>query len=253
MIKLLKCEFMKTRRCYVFLTALVICAMCLCWSFYGEITEDRLRLGWMMNLYQYPLINAIFLPLLSIVTASRLCGIEHKGLMLKELCSMEKKGRIFDAKLLYGLGIMVICVVVMWAAEIIYGKFIGYYGEFPQNLYLLYLIFTLVPTMVIYVFQHTLSLVFKNQAVSFFVGIIGEFAGIFSMFLPSIPNLRRALLWGYYGVLQFVGLYGWTKETRYENAYFEIMPIDWTFFVVLIAAGMVIYLAGKKIFCSREV
>ena len=110
-----------------------------------------------------------------------------------------------------------------------------------------------MPTVVIYIFQHSLSIIFKNQAVAFFVGIIGEFAGIFSMFLPNVPFLRKSLLWGYYGVLQFVGLFGWTKETRYENAYFDIMPIDWTFFWVLSAAGIIIYFAGKRIFCKREV
>lgn len=91
MIRLLRCEFMKTRAVYVFLTSVIICVLCMCWAFYGKIDDDTLRFGWMMNLYQFPLINAIFLPLLSMVTASRLCGIEHKGLMLKQLCSIEKK------------------------------------------------------------------------------------------------------------------------------------------------------------------
>lgn len=253
MIRLLRCEFMKTRRCYVFLTSIIICVLCMCWAFYGKIDDDTLRFGWMMNLYQFPLINAIFLPLLSMVTASRLCGIEHKGLMLKQLCSIEKKERIYDAKLIYGLITIIICILLMWCATVLQGFVVGFEEEFPLKLYLLYLLFTIVPTVVIYIFQHSLSIIFKNQAVAFFVGIIGEFAGIFSMFLPNVPFLRKSLLWGYYGVLQFVGLFGWTKETRYENAYFDIIPIDWTFFWVLSAVGIIIYFAGKRIFCKREV
>lgn len=244
---------MKTRGCYVTLTALVISAVCMCWTFYGKITEDTLRLGWMMNLYQLPLINSIFLPLLSTVTASRLCGIEHRGLMMKQLCALEKKQNLYDAKLLYGLGIVMLCTVLMWAAVIIHGSIIGFEGEMPFRLYCLYLLFTVTPTAVIYVFQHSLSIIFKNQAVPFFVGVIGQFAGMFSMFLPNIPFLRKSLLWGYYGVLQFVGLFGWKKDTRYENAYFDLMPVDWTFFFVLLAAGVVIYFVGKRIFCKREV
>lgn len=253
MIRMLKCEFMKTRRMYVFPTALAITVMCLCWCLYGEITDDVIKHGWRMFLYQLPLINAIFLPLLSMVVASRLCNIEHKGLMLKELFCIKEKGALYDAKLLYGLGIICTSVLIMWTVTVIFGFINGFEGEFPLMLYLLYLLFTIVPTVVIYIFQHTLSLLFKNQAIAFFTGVIGEFAGLFSMFLPSFPFLRKILLWGYYGVLQFVGLFGWTKETRYENASFDLMPVDWTFFFVLIAAGVVIYFAGRALFCKKEV
>lgn len=253
MIKLLICEYRKTRRCHIFLTAAAISLLCLCWEFYGEITEEDLRLGWMMGLYQFPLINSIFLPLLSTVTASRLCGIEHKGQMLKQLCTMEKKGRIFDAKLLHGLTIIFFCVILMWAAALLRGMILGFEGKLPLDIYLLYLLFTLVPTAVIYVFQHSLSMIFSNQAVAFFTGVIGEFAGLFSMFLPNIPWLRRSLIWGYYGVLQFVGLYGWNSDTRWENAYFDFIPVEWPFFAVLLAVGVLIYILGRSMFCKKEV
>ena len=141
----------------------------------------------------------------------------------------------------------------MWGTTIAFGMYKGFEGSLPVDLYLLYLLFTLVPTAVIYIFQHTLSLVFKNQAVSFFVGILGEFIGIFSMFLPSVPALRKSVLWGYYGVLQFMGMFGWSKETRYETVHFDLIPIDWTFFGVLTAAGIIIYLVGRYVFCRKEI
>ncbi len=71
-----------------------------------------LRLGWMANLYELPLINSIFMPLLSIIVSSRLCDIEHKGSMLKQLAVTKKRGQIYDAKLLYGLAIMLFCVAL---------------------------------------------------------------------------------------------------------------------------------------------
>ncbi len=253
MIRLLKCEYLKTRHCFIFPTAFAITAICLCWCLYGDVDDEIIKYGWRMFLYQFPLVNAIFLPLLSMVIASRLCNLEHKGKMQKLLCCMEKRGKLFDAKLLYGLGIITVCVVLMWAVTVIFGVVNRFLGPFPIKLYLLYFIFTLIPTVVIYIFQHTLSMLFKNQAIAFFTGIIGEFIGIFSMFLPSLPFLRRMVLWGYYGVLQFVGLFGWTKESRYENAYFDLMPIDWTFFCVLICAGILLYLIGRYLFCKKEV
>lgn len=253
MIKLLQCEYRKTRGRYIFLTALAITAVQLCWALYGKYNDFALRNGWMMFLYQQPLVNAIFLPLLSVIVSSRLCDIEHKGVMLKSLEVLTEKGKFYDAKLIYGLAIVLFCNLVSWAGAIVFGYIKGFGGELPLKLYLLYLLFTAVPTIGVYIFQHTLALLFKNQAVTFFSGIIGTFCGLFSMFLPQIPILRKLILWGYYGVLQFVGMFGWTKETRYAEAYFEIMGFDWIFFGVLTAVCIAMYIIGRYLFCRKEV
>ncbi len=257
MIKLLKCEFMKTRRRYIFLTAFAITAIGLVWALYGDYNGKNgqflLENGWMMFLYQLPLTNSIIFPLMSMVVASRLADVEHKAIALKQLFTIEKKGKLFDAKLIYGLGMVMVSVLINWSVIVIFGKIIGFGGALPLNLYLKFLLFTAVPTIAIYMIQHSLSLIFKNQAAAFFSGIIGTFAGLFSMFLPQFPALRRCLPWGYYGALQFVGLFGWAKETRYDNAYFEIMQIDWLSFAMLLAATVVFYFIGRTIFCKREV
>lgn len=253
MIRLLKCEFLKTRRRYIFITSLILTALAIAWSLYGNYGADQIRLGWRMFLYQLPLVNSIFLPFMATIIASRLCGIEHRGVMLKQLCAAEKRGKIYDAKLFFGLAIMIVCVLIMWCATVLFGMYKGFEGECPFNLYLLYLLFTIVPTIAIYIFQHTLSLVFKNQAVSFFTGIIGEFAGLFSMFLPQLPWLRCSLLWGHYGALQFMGMFGWEKETRYANVHFDIIPIDLTFFAALIAVIFIMYFIGRHWFIKKEI
>ena len=253
MIGLLKCEYRKTRRRYVFITALVITACELVFAFYGKYEGFILENGWMSFLYQLPLINSIFFPVLSIVVASRLCDIEHKGQQLKLLCTMTEKGRLYDAKLLYGLGIVSLCLAVTFGAEIIFGKVMGFGGELPVKLYLIYMLFTAAPTFAVYVFQHTLSMLFKNQAVSFFTGVIGTFAGLFSMFLPQLPLLRQLLPWGFYGAMQFVGLFGWTKETRYADAYFEIMPVEPYVYIIAAVYAILFYAVGKYLFCRKEI
>ena len=257
MIRLLKCEWKKTRRRYVLLCALFITAIGLIFSLYGDYSSPSgaflLENGWMMLLYQLPLVNAIFFPLLSIVVASRLADIEHKGATLKQLCAIEEKGKLYDAKLIYGLGILCISLLTYWLTILIFGKIMNFGGTLPLMLYILYLLFTLVSTFVVYLFQHFMSMTFKNQAVAFFAGVIGTFIGVFSMFLPQLPWLRRAVPWGYYGALQFVGLFGWTSETRYENAYFELMEIDWLFFLMILGILFVFYFIGRMIFCKKEV
>lgn len=252
MINLLRCEFYKTRRRRIFATALVLLAMQLVWGLHGSYNDFAIENGWLMFLYQLPLVNAIVLPLLAIIVSSRLCDIEHKGVMLKQLATAAKRGRIYDAKLVYGLAIMLVCVLINWGVTIAFGCYKGFAGEIPMDLYLLYLVFTLAPTATIYIFQHTLALLFKNQAVTFFAGIIGTFGGLFSMFLPQLPWLRKLLLWGHYGALQMVGMFGWTKETRYDNAYFEVMGIDWQFCLVVLALGFAMYLIGRRLFARQE-
>lgn len=252
MIKLLQCELIKTRRRYIFVTALVITAAELVWALHGNYGGFMLENGWMAFLYQLPLVNAIFMPLLSMIVSSRLCDIEHKGAMLKSLAVITEKGKIYDAKFIYGFSIVLICNILSWAVTIIGGYVIGFSGTVPIGLYLVYLLFTIMPTLAVYIFQHTLSLLFKNQAVAFFAGIIGMFGGLFSMFLPQFPWMRKSIIWGYYGVLQFVGLFDWTKETRYANAHFDVMGFDLTFFAVLIGVSVLMYIIGRKLFVRKE-
>lgn len=253
MISFLLCEYKKTRKRYLFLTALAITAVQLCWALYGDYSDFALNHGYMMFLYQLPLVNAIFFPILAIVISSRLCDIEHKGAMLKQLCTIMPKSKLYDAKLFYGFMIITICIVISWSVTILFGKYKGFRDDFPISLYLLYFIFTLVPSIAIYIFQHIVSLCFKNQAISFFAGVIGTFMGVFSMFLPSIPLLRKSIIWGYYGSLQFVGMFGWSKETRMENVYFEVMDIDWLFFFITIVVCFLMYVIGKILFIKKEV
>lgn len=253
MIRLLKCEHLKTRGRYIWLTAAAITAFALVWALHGSYNDFMLDNGWMMFLYQLPIINVLFLPLLASIVASRLADIEHKGLMFKQLGASAPMGALYDAKLLYGLAIVFASLFIMYTGIVAGGHAVGFRSELPLKYYAVFFMFTLSVTAVIYILQHTLSLLFKNQAVPFFIGITGEFLGIVLLFLPQLPLLRKFIPWGYYGVLSFVGMFGWSRETRYDNAYFEIMNIDWTFFIVLLAAGVLIYIIGKKIFCRKEI
>lgn len=253
MTTLLQCEYRKTRKRYVILTALTITAIQIGWGLHGKYNADALKWGWLMFLYQLPLVNAIFMPMLAIVVSSRLADIEHRGVMIKQLAVITDKGKIFDAKMIYGFGIVLFCNLAGWSATILFGYSKGFAGEFPLELYARYLLFTIVPTAAIYIFQQTLSLLWKNQAVTFFAGVIGTFIGLFSMFLPQYPFLRRLLPWGYYGALSFVGMFGWTKETRMKHVYYEVMDIDRISFGILCMACAVLYIVGRKLFCRKEV
>ena len=250
MIKLLKCEYLKTRHRHILPTVLVITTMSLVLLFYGEYSEDALSKGWWALLYQLPLLNTMFMPVLCIVAASRLCDIEHKGAMFKQLFAATPKADLFTAKLIYGLSLITVPVLIQFAAIYIAGRYLGFGGVYPLKLYLIYLLSTLLTTYAIYVFQHCMSMLFKNQAIPFFAGIGGEFAGLFSIFLPQLPYLRKLLIWGYYGDMQFVGN-NWSRETRINDFY--LMDINYAAFFIIGLAAVIMYLIGKKIFCNKEV
>lgn len=256
MMRLLKAERLKNRGRFILPTVLALTAMACIWALYGDYGEPgsfMRRNGYMLFLYQLPLVCSIVFPLICTVIASRLAEIEHKGGNLKLICTMAGRGGIFDAKLIYGLAPVLLGVLAFWAASLAGGLVLGFGGQPPLRLYLMFLLFITVPTAAIYILQHGLSMLIKNQAVPLCIGALGEFAGLFSMFLPQFVWLRRLLPWGWYGALQFVGLFGWTKELRYEGAYFENMDYDWLTFAVVVFAALLFYAAGRTAFCRKEI
>ena len=110
--------------------------------------------------------------------------------------------------------------------------------------------FTIVPAVEIYVFQFSVSMLFKNQAVPFFIGAIGEFIGLFALFLPQYPWIRNSVIWGHYGALQFVGG-DWDKVTRISTFY--LMDINWVMFSVSILLCVAFYFIGRTLFVRKEV
>ena len=253
MIKLLRCELLKMRHKYIFLTLLAITAAGLVFSLYGDCSGEFIQKnGWCMMLYQLPLANGIFFPIACLVISSRLADTEHKASSYKQLFTLEKRGRIYDAKLMTGLSMTLLSVLIYWSVLLVFGKIIRFYGEPPMELYLRYLACTAAATAVLYILQHGISMLFKNQAVSFFTGAIGTFIGVFSMFLPQLPLLRQLIPWGFYGALQFMGLYGWTSEERYANAYLKIMSVDPAVYVIIAVYIILFYALGKYLFCRKE-
>ena len=74
--------------------------------------------GYFNLLFQLPLLNTIFLPLILAVMASRICDAENKGNTYKLLCTMQEKKKIFDAKLLLG-GIYILFLTLLEGANVL--------------------------------------------------------------------------------------------------------------------------------------
>ncbi len=249
MIKALITEFHKIRRRKVWLIVAALIFVQLLWAIWAFRNMDahELSQGWMICLYQFPLLNTIMMPVIAAVVASRLCDIEHKGQTLKLLETVMSSGRLFDAKFLCGACYMFAVVLLQIAVIIIFGSVKGFEGNVPVDKLLYYLLFTTSVNMTILLLQQSLSLLIVNQMIPLSVGLIGALAGLYLLFLPQ--SLGKLLVWGYYGVLMLVGM-DWDGTTRIMDCYYT--PVDWNGFVVLAIMFCLIYVAGRTLFVRKE-
>ncbi|MFT3983165.1 MAG: ABC transporter permease [Lachnospiraceae bacterium] len=235
------------RKIWLIVTALIGTQfLWLLWSF-RTMDAYRLSQGFRHCLYNLPLINAIMMPLLISVIASRLCDIEHKGQTLKLLQTIQSPGNLFDAKFLCGALHVIATVFIQFLLILLMGKIKGFTEPLPADKLLFYLFATVSVNLTILALQQVLSLLFVNQMIALTIGLIGSFAGLFSMFFPQ--GWQKIILWGYYGVLMQVGM-NWEKDTRFLDLYYT--PIDQYGFLLLVILFLVIYAAGRFLFVRKE-
>ena len=95
---------------------------------------------------------------------------------------------------------------------------------------------------------HAVAMCCVRTAVPYIVGIIGEFVGLLSMFLPY-TWLIKGTPWGYYGALMLL----WSeydRTTRISTYFYR--EIDWAGFAEIVIITMVIYIVGRIVFCRIE-
>lgn len=248
-MKALAMEFHKIRHRKIWAIVAVLILVQLLWALWALRKMDArdLTMGWRYCLYQFPMLNAIMMPVVAAVVASKLSEVEHKGQAIKLLETVMPAGKLFDAK--FGCGALYLLVAVGLQVMMITigGTVKGFQGAVPLDKLGYYLLFTTAVNLTILLFQQVLSLLFVNQMVPFSVGLIGGLAGLFTMFFPQ--NVERLVLWGYYGILMFVRL-DWDRATRITDFYYA--PIDWAGFVTLAIIFCAIYVIGRTLFVRKE-
>lgn len=249
MSRALAAEFRKIRRRKVWMIVAALIFVQLLWAFWSFRNMDahELSQGWMRCLYQFPLLNSIMMPVIAAVVASRLCDVEHKGQALKLLETVMPSGRLFFAKFFCGALYMISAVLMQFVVILIVGVAFGFEGNPPMDKLFCYFFFTTAVNLTILLLQQVLSLLIMNQMVPLAIGIVGSFAGLFIMFFPQ--NFERFILWGYYGVLMFVGM-NWDAASRIVDFYYT--PIDWPGFFVLAGIFCAIYIVGRSLFVRKE-
>jgi len=249
-MKELQIEWMKIKRRGVCLVLLALWVIQTFYLFWGSVNLEESRQGWLMMLYQLPLLNGVMMPTVMAVMASRLVDTEHKGNTWKFLETVQQKNRIYRGKIICGfLFVFGFCFLQM-ISILVAGICKGYEGEPDFWAYGLYFTETLLISFSIYLLQMILSVLFLNQMVSLSIGLCGSMAGLFLMFMPQWDILRKLVIWGNYGATMFVGG-DWDRETRISVFYYmKIDPVAMAFSILWI---LILFFVGKQLFFRMEV
>ena len=247
-----KTEWMKLRRRKAGLLLLAFLGFTALWCAWilSDADAGDLLDGYRWIFSNLSMINTILLPTMLSMLASRLCDMEIKGNTLKLLCTMEKKGRLFDMKLLTGGLYLILYVGAELVLLFLGGVALGF-GEPMQPLHILYfLIQNVTVSLVIYLLQVMLSFRFENQIIPLAAGIFGSFIGLFSWFFSADSLFRWVFVWGHYSLLHFIGS-NWDEKTRVISFY-DTEP-EWGALALVLGLLIGGYLLGKYLFIRKEI
>lgn len=221
MIYRLSLELKKTRRRGIWLVPAVLLLVITAWAGRNMDNERYLDYGWLMTLFNVPLLNAILIPTAIAVLASRIIDLEHRGNTWKVLETLQRKSDIYITKVLYGFCAVLIFSVLELAAFLVLGYAIGFKGNPDWWAYGLFFVQTFVISFNLYLLQMIVSLIFFNQAVALCTGLCGSMAGLFLMYVPQWPVLRCLIPWGHFGASMFVGM---DAERNHINGFYYMRP-----------------------------
>lgn len=246
----LKAESMKQKGKRNLLVPLAFLMLVFFWTLFllKGIKPEELPFGYSSLLYQYPVMNAILVPLMISVTASRICDMEVKGDTMKILFTLEKRGHFFDCKFLTGMKYLFLFFAGQTALLPVFGKLFGFTQEIPWKHFFLFFISSLSVGTALLLLQEILSLFSHNQILPLIVGLAGSFLGLFSLFFPQ--NIMKLVLWGYFAVFSTTGM-NWDKTTRISTYYEIPFPVS-TFLLFLIFCAAA-FLLCRALIQKKEV
>lgn len=252
MLREWKTEWMKLKRRKAGLLVLAFLGFTFLWIGWVVSDADAADLAdgyrWMFS--NLSLINTILLPTMLAMLASRLCDMEIKGNTLKLLCTLEKKGTLFDVKLLTGGSFLILYVAAELLLLLAGGRLLGF-GRPMEARHAAYFLLQNIPvSLVIYLLQVMLSFRFENQIIPLAAGLFGSFIGLFSWFFPDTSLFRWIFVWGHYSLLHFTG-YTWDETTRVMTFY-DAEP-NWAALGMVLALLVFGYLVCRQIFIRKEV
>lgn len=246
---LCECKKMRGKLLSILLPVFGFIAVWMLWV-YRDADQTQVDSGYSQMIILYLVINAIFLPILSAVMASRLMDVENKGNTYKLLCTLQEKSSIFINKLLFsGLHILLFFVLET-ALTFILGSFGQVRQAFPLKAFTLFFMVAFLNTLLLFLLQMFFSLKLENQLYPLFIGLIGSFLGLFANFFPTDSFYQYVCPWAYY-------TFGCTVNSWYDEAsrtitYFDI-PFRSGGFTLMFTVLVLTFFTVRRYFIRKDV
>lgn len=173
---------------------------------------EELANGYSALLYSLPIIEAILMPVLMAVLASRLWEIEVKGSMPKLLYTLQERRSLFAGKAAFGLLEILLVTLLETGAAVLLGIVHGYTEAFPTGQLVYLFVCTLAVDTMLFFGEFLLMLWVGNPLPALCVGIVGALVGLFSAFMP--PLASYFVPFGYYIPLSAYEVANWDKATH---------------------------------------
>ncbi|MEI3612710.1 ABC transporter permease [Pseudogracilibacillus sp. SO30301A] len=251
-MKAISLELYKLRHKHLFLMVTLFLTVEIAWAFMAtsmSISHNPDNAGWEPLIAMLSSMNGLFLPILTAICVSRICDMEHKGNTWKLLLTVSiRRSTLYAAKYISTSIIMLVACLLQVLAITAFGIVNGFEQPVPLLLLIRFFIGTVLTNMIIIALQQWVSMAVKNQAFALSLGMVGGFIGMAADLLPL--GVQRIFVWSYY-----TGLSPITQSYTNEKMQFIVRDLNslLPMMVVLIAAGIGIYLAGCVHVSRQEV
>ena len=245
MLRSFHAELQKAHRRHDLLLCLLVPLIMILWvGGLAPSDPEELANGYSALFYSIPVIEAILMPVLMAVLASRLWEIEVKGSMPKLLYTLQERRSLFAGKAAFGLLEILLVTLLETGAAVLLGIVHGYAEAFPTGQLVYLFVCTLAVDAMLFFGEFLLMLWVGNPLPALCVGIVGALVGLFSGFMP--PLVSYFVPFGYYIPLSAYEVANWDKATH--TVTYGTRPFNWGLLAFTLALGAVLFaLAWRKV------
>ena len=205
---------------------------------------EELANGYSALLYSLPVIEAILMPVMMAVLASRLWDMEIKGNTPKLLYTLQSRRSLFAGKAVFGVSEVLLVTVLELVCVPVLGRVHGYTEVFPAGQLAYLFVCTLAVDCMLFFGEFLLMLWVGNPLPALCAGIVGALVGLFSAFMPPIASYF--VPFGYYIPLSAYEVANWDKATH--TVTYGTRPFNWGLLAFTLALGAGLFaLAWRKV------
>lgn len=250
MVKALHAELQKAHRRHDLVICLAVPVIVTLWAGWSAPTDaDELANAYSALLYALPVLNAILMPIVMALIASRLWDMEVKGSTTKLLYTLQSRRSLFAGKAALGVGEVLLMTALEMAAAAGLGQLQHYTEPFPAVPFVYTGVCTLAVDTMLFFSELLLMLVFDNPLPALSVGIVGALVGLFSGFMPVVVSYF--VPWGYFFPLSCYEVARWDQASH--TVIYGLRPYNWGLLAFTLVLAAVLFAAAWQMMRSKEV